>query len=33
MLNPKPVIVEEYNEEWPKAFKIIELALLTNLMV
>ncbi|MBD7969291.1 GrpB family protein [Paenibacillus sp. Sa2BVA9] len=26
-MNPKPVIIEEYNEEWPKAFKLIESAL------
>lgn len=29
MKNQKPVIIEEYNEEWPKAFKIIE-SILSN---
>lgn len=29
MKNQKPVIIEEYNEEWPKAFNIIE-SILSN---
>lgn len=29
MKNQKPVIIEEYNEEWPKAFKTIE-SILSN---
>ena len=31
MLNPKPVIIEEYNAEWPKAFKVIESGLSNEL--
>ncbi|WP_245583569.1 GrpB family protein [Paenibacillus assamensis] len=31
MKNQKPVIVEEYNEEWPKSFRIIESILSSKL--